>query len=134
MVAMILNAELSFDQHGNSLSGPQFSTIAMRHGPLCKEPHQLSLLLQRQTWWSARCGLGLQPNATAAAPRIAPPEHTAGVASDPPCNLMQREVLSQQGDHTAASILEILRRTVRSHGRAPFRDGSSILHYLCGGQ
>ena len=27
-----------------------------------------------------------------------------------------------------------LRRTVRSHGGVPFRDGSSILHYLCGGQ
>lgn len=134
VVAMILDAELSFDQHGNSLSGPQFGPIAMRHGPLCEEDHQFCLLLQRQTWWSARGGLGLQCSAATAAPRIAPSEYTAGVASDAACNLMQREVLSQEGDHAAASILQIFRRTVRSHGGAPFWDGSIILHYLCGGQ
>jgi len=89
VVAMILDAELSFDQHGNSLSSPQFRTIAMRHGTLCEEHHQLRLLLQRQTWWSARGGLGLQCTATAAVPCIAPSEYTAGVASDPARNLMQ---------------------------------------------
>ena len=89
MVAMILEAKLSFDQQGNSLGGPQFSTIAMYHGPLCKEDHQLCLLLQRQTWRSARGGLGLQCSAAASAPCIAPSEYTTGVASNPAGNLVQ---------------------------------------------
>ena len=134
MVAMIFDAELSFDQHGHSLSGPQFGPITMGHGPLCKKDHQFCLLLESKPWWSARGGLGLQCRAAADAQSIAPSEYAAGMAADPACNLMQREVLSQQRDHAAASIFQILRRAVRSHGGAPFRDGSIILHYLCVGQ
>ena len=134
MVAMIPDAELSFDQNGNSLSSPQFGPIAVYHGPLGKQHDQLCFLLQSQTWGSAGSGLGFQCNAAAADPCITPSEYTAGVASNSACNLMQGEVLSQQGDHAATAILQVFRRTVRSHGGAPFRDGSIILHYLCGGQ
>jgi hypothetical protein len=134
VITMIPYAEPLLDQRRNALSSPQLCAIPMRHSALRKKHYQLCLLLQRKTWWSARGGLGLQCSATAAAPCITPSKYTAGMASDAACNIMQREVLSQQGYHTAPSILQVLGRTVWPHGGAPFRNGSIILHYLCGGQ
>jgi len=134
MIAMILNAELSFDQHSNPLSSPQFRAIAMCHSSLRQENDQLFLLLLRQKRWSSRSRLGIQRHGTAAAPCITPSKYTAGMTSNNASNFVQRELLSQQGDHPASPILQILRRTVRSHGAIPFKDAPIILHYLCGGQ
>lgn len=126
MIAVMLHPKSSFDQHRDPLSGPELRTIAVRRGSLRQQDDQLSLLVRRQQRRAARRGLGLQRSAAAAAPRITPPKYAAGMTSNPAHNLMQRQPLSQQVDHLTSPLLQILRRTVRSHRGTPFQDASII--------
>jgi hypothetical protein len=106
----------------------------MSYGSPREKNDQLFLLLRRQQRWPAGRRRGPQRSAAAPAPRITPSKNTAGMTSDSACNLMQRQFLSKQADYLASPLLQILRRTVRSHRGTPFQDASIILHYLCGSQ
>jgi hypothetical protein len=53
------------------------------------------------------------------------------VAAQAAGNLMQGQLLFQQGRHPPSTFFQQFWRPVRSHRDTPFQDVSSILHYLC---
>jgi len=119
MIAMILHPQPPFDQRGDPLGGPQLRTVAVRQGPLRQETDQARLLLRRQSRGTAWSRLGLQRRGPAAAQRVAPTKHTAGVTSKPAGNLMQGELLPEQRNYAAPPLLQRLRRTRWSHRGTP---------------
>ena len=134
MIAMVSHTQSTFDQIGNSLGGPQLCPVSVGHGPLGQEPHELCLLFPGQAGGAARDRLGFQGLRPPGLQGIAPPEHAARMAPEASGNLMQGQLLFQQGRHTPSTFFQHLWRPVRSHGDTPLSDVSMILHYLCGSQ
>jgi hypothetical protein len=131
---MVADAQVTVDHRGNPLRGPQLGPVAVRHGPFAQEPHEARFLLRREPGRAAGCRLRLQGRQPTRAQRVAPPQHTAGVAAHAPGDLMQGQLLLEQRDDPTPTLLQRLRRTLRSHGDTPFPDVSILLHYLCGSQ
>ena len=132
MIAMVAHPQAAFDQLGNPLRGPQLRPVAVRQGPLGQEPNEARFLCRGQPGWPAGRWLGLQGLLPARVQRIAPPQHTAGVAADPPRDLMQGQLLREERDHPAPTLFQQFRRPLRSHGDTLLQESSIVLHYLCG--
>ena len=134
MVPMVADPQVTLDQRGNPLRGPELGPVAVGHGPFRQEPHEAGFLGRGQPGGPAHRRLGRQSLQPVGLPRIAPPEHTARVAAQAAGNLMQGQRLFEERDHPLPSRLEHFGRTARSHGDPSFPEGSMILHYLCGCQ
>ncbi len=134
MIAMVSDSQLAFDQIGNSLGGPQLSSVSMGHSPLTQETNESFLLFQGQSRWPARCWLGFQRILPTGSQGIAPTHNAAGMATDASGNFMEGELLLQERSHTTSTFFQQFRRSLRSHGDTPLEDVSIILHYLCGSQ
>jgi hypothetical protein len=134
VIAMVSNSQLAFDQIGYSLGGPQLCPVSLGHGPLGQETNESFLLFQGQPRRSTRCRFGLQGILPTGLQGIAPTHHTACMATDASGNLMEGELLLQEGSDTTSTFFQPFWRPVRSHRDTPFEDVSIILHYLCGCQ
>jgi hypothetical protein len=106
VIAMVSYPQAAFDQLGNPLGRPELRLVAMRHGPLGQEPHEPFFLSRGQPRWPTGRGLGLQRLGPACLQRITPPQDTAGVAADAPGNLVQRQPLLEEDDHSAPTRFE----------------------------
>ena len=131
---MISHSQLTFDQIGNSLGGPQLGPVSVCHGPLGQETNESLLLLRGQSGWSAGCRLGFQCLLPTGLQGIAPTHNAARMATYASGNLVKGKLLLQQRSHTTSTFLQQFRRPLRSHGDTPNQDVSIILHYLCGSQ
>jgi len=134
MITMVVDPQATFNQLRNPLRGPQLRAVPLRHGPFGQEPYETRFLRRREPRGPARRGLGLQCLWPARLQRIAPPQDTASVAADPARDLMQGQLLLEEGNHSVPTRFQRFRRTLRSHGDTPFPDVSIVLHYLCGSQ
>jgi hypothetical protein len=134
MIAMISHSQLTFDQSGNSLSGPQLGSVSMGHRPLGQETNNLPSLFQSQSGRPSWRWLGFKCLLSTGLEGIAPPHNATCMATDAPANLMKRQLQLQEPNHTAPTLFQQFRRTFRSHQDTPIQDVSIILHYLCGGQ
>jgi len=134
VIAMVVHAQSPVDHLGNALGGPQGGPVAVGHGPLGQEPHETFFLFPGQAGGPARGRLGVQGRRPPGLQGIAPPQHAARMAPDASTNLMQGQLLFQQGRDTPSPFFQQFWRPVRSHGDTPFLDVSIILHYLCGSQ
>lgn len=134
MVAMVAHPQAAFDQLGDPLRGPQLGPVAVGRGPCAQEPHEARFLPRREPRRPAGCRLSLQRVRPASVPRIAPPQHAAGVAADSSSDLMQGQPLLEERDHAAPPCFQRFRRAVRAHGDTSLQEVSIVLHYLCGGQ
>jgi hypothetical protein len=134
VIAMVSHAQLTFDQIGNALGGPQLCPVSVGHGPLGQETNELFFLFQGQSGWPARCRLGFQRILPTGVQGIAPTHNAARMATYASGNLMKGDLLLQKGNHTTSTFLQQFWRSLWSHGDTPFRDASIILHYLCGSQ
>jgi len=132
VIAMVFHAQLTFDQVGNPLRGPQLRPISMCHGPFGQETNESCFLLRCQSGWAAWCRLGLQSIRPAGSQSIAPTKNTTRVATHTSGDLLKGEILFEERNHTAPTLFQPFRGTFRSHGDTPFQDVSIILHYLCG--
>jgi len=105
VIAMVSHPQAAFDQLGNPLRGPQLRPVAVGHGPVGQQTNEPSFLLRCQPRGPTARGLGLQRRLPASSERIEPTQHTAGVAADSPSDLMQRQLLLEERDHTAPTLL-----------------------------
>ncbi len=134
VVAMVAHPQAAVDQLGNPLRGPDLGPVAVRHGPCAQEPHEARFLLRCEPGGSAGRRLGLQRRLAASLQRIAPPEHSAGVAPQAAGDLMQGELLLEERDHATPTLLQQFGGPAQSHGTTPFPEDFMLLHYLCGSQ
>jgi hypothetical protein len=134
VITMVFHSQPTFNKIGNSLGGPQLCAVSVGDGPLGQEANELFLLFQGQSGWSAWCRLCFQCGLPAGLQGIAPTHNAARMATYAPSNLMKRELLLQERNHTAPTFFQQFRRSVRTHRDTPFQDVSIVLHYLCGSQ
>jgi hypothetical protein len=134
MITMVFYAQLTFDQIGNALCGPQLGPVAVCHGPLSQEANKAVFLLRGQLWRSAGHRLSLQRFVTAVLECITPPKDAAGVTTHTPGNLMKGQILFKKGDYSFPTFFQRLWRAMGSHRDTSFKDVPIILHYLCGSQ
>ena len=134
MIAMVSHSQLTFDQIGNSLGGPQLCQVSVGHGSLNQETNKAFFLFRAQPGWPAWRRLGFQCLLPTGLQGIAPTHNAARMATYPSGNLMKGEFLFQERSHTASTFFQQFRRTLWSHRGTPFQDVSIILHYLCESQ
>ena len=134
VIAMIPHSQLTFDKLSNSLSGPQLRSVSMSHCALGQETNKLLFLFQGQSGRPPRCRLGIQCLSSTGSQGIAPPHNATRMATDSPPDLMKRQLLLQERNHTTPTLFQQFGRPFRSHRDTPFQDVSIILHYLCGSQ
>jgi hypothetical protein len=115
VIAMVFYSQLTFDQIGNALCGPQLGSVAVCHGPLSQEANKAFFLFRCQLWWSAGHRLGLQRFFTAILEGITPPKDAAGVTTHTTGDLMKGQILFEIGDYTFPTFFQRLWRTMRSH-------------------
>lgn len=134
MIAMIPDPQFLLDEIRYPLGSPQLRPIAVRHRSLRQQPHEPHPLRPSQSSRSPRRRFRFEPGCALCSPSVAPSKHAAGVASDPPRNLMQREISPKELGCVTPALLEKLRGTMRSHGAILHHDSTRVLHYLCGSQ
>jgi hypothetical protein len=134
VIAVVSHSQVTFDQIGNSLGGPQLCPVSVGHGSLDQETDKALFLLRVQSGWPARCGLGFQCLLSTGLQGIAPTHNAARMATYSPGNLMKGELLLQERSHATSTFLQQSWRPLRSHRDTPYQDVSIILHYLCGSQ
>ena len=57
VITMVFYTQMTFDQIGNALCGPQLGPVALYHGPLSQETNQTFFLFRCQFWRSPETGL-----------------------------------------------------------------------------
>jgi len=126
MIAMISHLQVTFDQIGNSLSGPQLRSVSMSHRPLGQEMNKLLFLFQGQSRGPSWRGLGIQCLLPAGLEGIAPPHHATRMATDASRYLMERQLLFQEPNHTSSTLFQQFGRPFRSHRDTPIQDVSPL--------
>ena len=119
MIAVISHSQLTFDQIGYALGGPQLGPISMGHGPLRQETNKLSFLFQGQSGRPSWRGLGFQGLLSARVEGIAPPHNATRMATDASGNLVKRQFQLQERNHTAPTLFQPFGRSFRSHRDTP---------------
>jgi hypothetical protein len=120
VITMVFYSQLTFDQIGNALGGPQLRPVAVCRGPLGQEANKAFFLFQGQLWRSARNWLGLQRFFTAVPEGITPPKDAAGVTTHTPGDLMKGQILLKIRDYTFPTFFQRLWRTMRPHRDTSF--------------
>jgi len=119
VIAVISHSQVTFDQIGNSLSGPQLCPISMGHGSLGQEANKLLFLFQGQSGGPPWCRLGFQCFLPAGSQGIPPPHNTTRMTTYASSNLMKRQFLLQEGKHTPSTLFQQFWRPFRSHRDTP---------------
>jgi hypothetical protein len=120
VITMVFYTQMTFDQIGNALCGPQLGPVAVCHGPLSQETNQTFFLFRCQFWRSTGNRLGLQRFFTAVLKCITPPKDAAGVTTHTPGDLMKGQILLKKGDYTFSTFFQRLWRTMRPHRDTSF--------------
>jgi hypothetical protein len=120
VITMVFYSQLTFDQIGNALCGPQLGSVAVCHGPLCQEANKAFFLFRCQLGRSTRHRLGLQRFFTAVLECITPSKDATGVTPHTTGNLMKGQFLFKKGDYTFPTFFQRLWRTMRSHWNTSF--------------
>ena len=128
MIAMVGHAQALPDQIRDPLRRPEVRPVSLSQRSLEEEAHQLLFLDRGQPGWPAWRRLGVERVCSTRLPGIAPSKNAAGMATHAARDLMQREVLFEEGDHFSPSGFQCFGRTVWSHGGSPLGSASSILH------
>jgi hypothetical protein len=134
VIAMVSHSQVTFDQIGNSLRGPQLCPVSVGHSSLDQKTNKVLFLFRGQSGWPAWCRLGFQCLLPTGLQGITPTHNAARVATYASGNFMKGELLLQERNHTTSTFFQQFRRPLRSHRDTPFQDVSIILHYLCGCQ
>jgi len=126
MIPMVSDLQVTFNQIGNSLSGPQLRSVSLRHRPLDQKMDKLLFLFQGQSGGPSRRRFGIQCFFTTGLQGIAPPHHATRMATDASGNLMERQILFQEPNHTTPTLFKQFRRPFRSHRDTPIQDVSLL--------
>jgi hypothetical protein len=134
VIAMVSHSQVTFDQIGNSLRGPQLCPVSVGHSSLDQKTNKVLFLFRGQSGWPAWCRLGFQCLLPTGLQGITPTHNAARVATYASGNFMKGELLLQERNHTMSTFFQQFRRPLRPHRDTPFQDVSIILYYLCGCQ
>src|SRR5512139_674729 len=121
MIPMVSDSQLTFDQIGNSLSGPQLCSVSMSHRPLGQEMNKLPFLFQSQSRRSPWCRLGIQCLLPTGLQGIPPPHNATRMATDASSNLVERQLLLQERNHTSPTLFQQFGRPFGSHRDTPIQ-------------
>jgi len=119
VIVMISHSQSTFDQIGNSLSGPQLCSVPVGHRPLDQETNKPFFLFQGQSRGPARRRLGFQCLLPTGLQGIAPTHNATCMATDASGNLMKGEFLLQEQSHTSSTLFQQFWRPFRSHRDTP---------------
>ncbi len=126
MIPMVSDLQMTFNQLGNSLSGPQLRSVSMRHRPLGQKMNKLLLLFEGQPRGPSRRRFGIQCLFPTGLQGITPPHHATRMATDASGDLLERQILLQELNHATPTLFKQFRRLFRSHRDTPIQDVSLL--------